>query len=115
MQVKSPDRAQSVCTQLMRPTEADSKALAKIFLKAPNVNILKQPPPAFDPTAKCVVWEQKRKKKSCYFLFFQTEVDYHRSLFDEAIYENFAKGKSATRLYEAESGSERQAVMNNDK
>jgi len=62
MQVKTPERAQNVCTRLMRPTRADSQALAKIYPKAPNVNILKRPPPAFDPTAECVAQERKKKK-----------------------------------------------------
>ena len=62
MQVKTPERAQNVCTRLMWPTGANSQALAKIFPKAPNINILKRPPPAFDPTAECVARAQKKKK-----------------------------------------------------
>ena len=110
--IKTPERAQNVCTQLMQPTRADSQALEKIFPKAPNVNILKRPPPpAFDPTAECMAQEQKKKA----VLPLYPNPSQLPLTFDEAVHESFAKGKTATRLHEAESYSEGQAVANDGK
>ena len=78
MQVKTPERAQNVCTRLMRPTRADSQALAKIFPKAPNVNIRPEATPtSIRPHSRVHGTGTKEEEESCYALLTQTQASYH--------------------------------------
>ena len=54
------ERAESIISKVKKPSEAEAKALARIFPSTKPKAYEK----AFDPAAECVVLEQQKKKKA---------------------------------------------------
>ena len=54
-------RAKSIISKVKKPTEAEAKALARIFPSSSKPRAIEK---AFDPAAECVVSGQQKKKKA---------------------------------------------------